>query len=59
MKHTEEIKKITELIDNIVHEEVKRKTCISLSPDMREFLQWMLEDELDQTPSDKVTYFYN
>lgn len=37
------MKRIMELLGGLILNEVQRKTCVSLSPDMREFLGWMLE----------------
>lgn len=37
------MKRIMELLGRLILNEVQRKTCVSLSPDMREFLGWMLE----------------
>ncbi|XP_039309682.1 uncharacterized protein LOC105202175 [Solenopsis invicta] len=54
--HTEAmIKKIMGLLDTLILNEVQRKTCVSLSPDMREFLGWMLEvdqevESFEETP---------
>ncbi|CAL1680491.1 unnamed protein product [Lasius platythorax] len=55
--HTETMmKRIMELLGGLILNEVQRKTCVSLSPDMRKFLGWMLEvdreDELfEEVPS--------
>ncbi|EGI65904.1 hypothetical protein G5I_05634 [Acromyrmex echinatior] len=41
--HTEIMKKVMGLLDTLILNEVQKKTCITLSLDMREFLGWMLE----------------
>ncbi|XP_018338030.1 PREDICTED: uncharacterized protein LOC108746039 [Trachymyrmex septentrionalis] len=41
--HTETMKKVMGLLDTLILNEVQKKTCVTLSPDMREFLGWMLE----------------
>ncbi|RLU26650.1 hypothetical protein DMN91_000447 [Ooceraea biroi] len=47
--HTETMmKRIMELLGRLILNEVQRKTCVSLSPDMREFLGWMLEVDLEE-----------
>ncbi|XP_043493647.1 protein PFC0760c-like, partial [Polistes fuscatus] len=44
IKHTEKtMKKIMELLDRLVLDEVQSKTCAKLPPDMQEFLEWMLQ----------------
>lgn len=35
--------KIVSLLNQLIFEEVQKKTCISLPPDLMEFLDWMLE----------------
>ena len=44
-----------ELLGRLVLDEVRRKTCATLAPDMKDFLQWSLglEDET-KSPSDQV-----
>ncbi|XP_046838924.1 uncharacterized protein LOC124433219 [Vespa crabro] len=37
------MKKVMELLGRLVLDEVQRKTCAALPPDMRQFLEWMLE----------------
>ncbi|CAK9813025.1 hypothetical protein ANTPLA_LOCUS7640 [Anthophora plagiata] len=56
IKHTEELlNKIMLLLNRLIFDEVQRKTCISLPPDLIEFLDWMLEinpqESLLQPPS--------
>ncbi|XP_024890021.1 uncharacterized protein LOC112466252 [Temnothorax curvispinosus] len=47
--HTETmIKRVMGLLGTLIANEVQKKTCISLSPDMREFLGWMLEVDRDE-----------
>ncbi|CAK9827227.1 hypothetical protein ANTRET_LOCUS4943 [Anthophora retusa] len=56
IKHTEELlNKIMLLLNRLIFDEVQRKTCVSLPPDLIEFLDWMLEinpqENLLQPPS--------
>ncbi|XP_018393704.1 PREDICTED: uncharacterized protein PF11_0213-like [Cyphomyrmex costatus] len=47
--HTETmIKKVMGLLDTLIVNEVQKKTCVTLSPDMREFLGWMLEMDREE-----------
>lgn len=48
------MKRIKELLGRVIVNEVQRKTCVSLSPDMREFLGWMLEVDREEEPSEEV-----
>ncbi|KAG5315389.1 MOS1T transposase, partial [Pseudoatta argentina] len=41
--HTEIMKKVMGLLNTLILNEVQKKTCVTLSLDMREFLGWMLE----------------
>nr|XP_050869978.1 MATH and LRR domain-containing protein PFE0570w-like isoform X2 [Vespula vulgaris] len=56
IKHTEKtMKKVMELLGRLVLDEVQKKTCSALPPDMRQFLEWMLEvngkkESEEQTP---------
>jgi len=45
------------LILNEVQKEVQKKTCVTLSPDMREFLGWMLEVDREEEPLEEVHNF--
>ncbi|KOC66465.1 hypothetical protein WH47_08858 [Habropoda laboriosa] len=50
IKHTEELlNKIMLLLNRLIFDEVQRKTCISLPPDLIEFLDWMLEINPQET----------
>ncbi|XP_034178265.2 uncharacterized protein LOC117603342 isoform X2 [Osmia lignaria lignaria] len=40
---TELLNKIMLLLNRLIFDEVQRKTCVSLSPDLTEFLDWMLD----------------
>ncbi|XP_011873599.1 PREDICTED: uncharacterized protein LOC105565207 [Vollenhovia emeryi] len=47
--HTETIvKRVMGLLGTLILNEVQEKTCISLSPGMREFLGWMLEVDREE-----------
>ncbi|KYN12983.1 hypothetical protein ALC57_14829 [Trachymyrmex cornetzi] len=46
--HTEMMKKVMGLLDTLILNEVQKKTCVTLSPDMREFLGWMLEMDREE-----------
>lgn len=48
------MKRVMELLDRLILNEVQKKTCVSLSPDMREFLGWMLEVDRDEESSEEV-----
>lgn len=48
------MKRIKELLGRVIVNEVQRKTCVSLSPDMREFLGWMLEIDREEEPLEEV-----
>lgn len=48
------MKRVTELLDKLILDEIQRKTCISLSPDMREFLGWILEVDREEESLDEV-----
>jgi len=53
--HTETMmKKVMELVDTMVMNEVQKKTCATLSPNMREYLGWMLEMDREEEPSEQV-----
>ncbi|XP_076388453.1 uncharacterized protein LOC105662754 isoform X3 [Megachile rotundata] len=44
MNHaTELLNKIMLLLNRLIFDEVQRKTCVSLSPDLTEFLDWILD----------------
>lgn len=47
-------KRVMELLGTLIVDEVRRKTCVSLSPEMREFLGWMLEVDREEEPSEQV-----
>ncbi|XP_046417276.1 uncharacterized protein LOC124178145 [Neodiprion fabricii] len=48
------MRRVMELLGRLILDEVQRKTCASLPPDMREFLQWMLRVDDDDKPSEQV-----
>ncbi|XP_029172628.1 uncharacterized protein LOC114941704 [Nylanderia fulva] len=48
------MKRIMELLGRLILNEVQRKTCVSLSSDMREFLGWMLEIDRESEPFEEV-----
>lgn len=48
------MKRIKELLGRLILNEVQRKTCVSLSSDMREFLGWMLEVDREEEPLEEV-----
>lgn len=48
------IKRVKELLGRLILNEVQRKTCVSLSPDMREFLGWMMEVDREEKPLEEV-----
>lgn len=48
------MKRIMELLGRLILNEVQRKSCVSLSPDMREFLGWMLEIDRENEPLEEV-----
>ncbi|XP_011698894.1 PREDICTED: uncharacterized protein LOC105456502 isoform X2 [Wasmannia auropunctata] len=53
--HTEMmIKKVMGLLGTLILNEVQKKTCITLSPDMREFLGWMLEMDREKKLSEEA-----
>lgn len=47
--------KIVSLLNQLIFEEVQKKTCISLPPDLMEFLDWMLELNSQTTSLQQVT----
>lgn len=57
MNHTETMmKRIMELLGKLILNEVQRKTCVFLSPDMREFLGWMLEVDQEEQSFEEVRF---
>ena len=42
------------LLDTLILNEVQKKTCVTLSPDMREFLGWLLEMDLEEELLEEV-----
>lgn len=50
------MRRIMELLGRLILNEVQRKTCVSLSADMREFLGWILEVEREEESSDDVRF---
>ncbi|XP_053976480.1 uncharacterized protein LOC128875138 [Hylaeus volcanicus] len=56
IKHTEDLmKRVMILLNRLIYDEVQRKTCVSLSPDLTEFLDWILDvnsqdSSLEQMP---------
>lgn len=55
IKETEAMmRRVMELLGRLVLDEVRRKTCASLAPDMRDFLQWSLGLEELEPLSDQV-----
>lgn len=43
------------LLNRLVFDEVERKTCMSLPPDLVQFLDWMLEASPGETPREQVS----
>lgn len=43
-----------ELLGMLILNEVQKKTCISLSPHMQEFLGWMLEIDREEESLEEV-----
>ncbi|XP_048505622.1 uncharacterized protein LOC125499842 [Athalia rosae] len=55
VKQTEGMmRRVMELLGRLILDEVQRKTCASLPPDMKEFLQWILGVEDDDRQTDQV-----
>ncbi|XP_076284773.1 uncharacterized protein LOC143211192 isoform X2 [Lasioglossum baleicum] len=55
-KHTEELmKKVMQVLDSLMSEEVDRKTCTPLPPDLSEFLGWMLDVKSGGTSPEQLT----
>ncbi|XP_076657272.1 uncharacterized protein LOC143361608 [Halictus rubicundus] len=53
-KHTEELtKRIMQVLNSLMSEEVERKTCTPLPPDLNEFLGWMLDVKSGGTPQEQ------
>lgn len=50
------IKRVMGLLGTLIMNEVQKKTCVSLSPDMREFLGWLLEVDREEESLEEV-YF--
>jgi len=48
------MKKVMRLLDTLILNEVQKKTCVILSPDMREFLGWLLEMDLEEELLEEV-----
>ena len=47
------------MLENVIHEEIRKQTCMSLTPEMQEFLEWMLEDESkEKSLPDQVYHSY-
>lgn len=42
------------LLDTLILNEVQKKTCVTLSPDTREFLGWMLEMDREEELLEEV-----
>jgi len=45
------------LLGTLILNEVQKKTCVTLSPDMREFLGWMLEVDREEDSLEEVHNF--
>ncbi|XP_076229126.1 uncharacterized protein LOC116426880, partial [Nomia melanderi] len=59
-KHTKELMdKVMLLLNRLVFDEVERKTCMSLPPDLVQFLDWMLEVNPGETPQEQVSMIIN
>lgn len=53
------MRRVMELLGRLVFDEVRRRTCSSLPPDLREFLQWVVGlDETGEPLSDQVKKHY-
>lgn len=50
------MKRVMELLGRLILNEVQRKTCVSLSADMREFLGWILEVDRQEESLDDVRF---
>lgn len=50
------MKRVMGLLGTLIMNEVQKKTCVSLSPDMREFLGWLLEMDREEESLEEV-YF--
>ncbi|XP_032671954.1 pre-mRNA-splicing factor CWC25-like [Odontomachus brunneus] len=48
------MKRVMELLGRLILNEVQRKTCVSLSADMREFLGWILEVDREEESLDNA-----
>lgn len=48
------MKKVMELLGTFILDEVQRKTCVYLPPDIREFLGWMLEVDREEELLEEV-----
>jgi len=46
--------KVMELVDQLVMNQVQNKTCATLSPNMREYLGWMLEVDREEDSLEQV-----
>jgi len=42
------------LLGTLILNEVQKKTCVTLSPDMREFLGWMLQVDREEESLEEV-----
>jgi len=45
------------LLGTLILNEVQKKTCVTLSPDMREFLGWILEVDREEESLEEVHNF--
>lgn len=55
LRHTEELlKKVMLLLNRLIFDEVQRKTCVSLPPDLIDFLDWMLVVNPRETFAEEV-----
>lgn len=53
------MQRIMELLGKLILNEVQRKTCVFLSPDMREFLGWMLRVDQEEESFEEVCFIVN
>lgn len=50
------MKRVMEFLSSLIQNEVQKKTCVSLSPDMREFLGWMLQVDREKQSLEEVCF---
>ncbi|PSN34211.1 hypothetical protein C0J52_13138 [Blattella germanica] len=58
---TKVLQEVSRLITCLVSQEVKKKSCVTLEPDLQDFLSWMLEPEAspDIASSDQDNFIFN